>query len=70
MPRKLDENEDATEDSEPWLDVEAIMSPFIKQNRVKITDWFTAEPKSILESGHLVCCVSHGGSNSFHEALW
>lgn len=70
MPRKLNKNENATEYAGTWLDVKAIMSPFINQDRVKITDWFTAEPKSILESGHLVCCVSHGGSNSFHEALW
>jgi len=41
----------------------------IKADRVRIVEWMTASPLAILQSGHVVCSVHHGGSNSFHEAL-
>jgi hypothetical protein len=42
----------------------------IEADQVRIVDWLHAEPQSILQSGHIVLNVNHGGSSSFHEALW
>lgn len=36
---------------------------------VRVTAWLDVEPTSILESGHMVCSVNHGGANSFFEAV-
>ncbi|ATY63705.1 UDP-glucoronosyl and UDP-glucosyl [Cordyceps militaris] len=36
---------------------------------VKVVGWLDVEPTSILESGHAVCSVNHGGANSFFEAI-
>lgn len=37
--------------------------------RVRIQSWLSADPASILESGHIICYVHHGGANSFLEAI-
>lgn len=39
-------------------------------DQIRLTNWVTAEPKSVLESGHIICSVNHGGASSFNEALW
>lgn len=52
-----------------WALVTDELQAYIKQDRVRITDWLVAEPKSVLESKSIVCSVSHGGANSFYEAL-
>ncbi|EQB59522.1 UDP-glucoronosyl and UDP-glucosyl transferase [Colletotrichum gloeosporioides Cg-14] len=52
-----------------WEEFTDILRPELDGDRARITHWFTAEPKSILESGHIVCSIHQGGSNSFHEAL-
>ncbi|GJC80326.1 glycosyltransferase sdnJ [Colletotrichum liriopes] len=70
MPRKLSEDENRSEFWGPWIGFREIMSPYIERDRVWIKYWFIAEPKSILEPGHMICSVNHGGSNSFHEAIW
>lgn len=36
---------------------------------VRVVSWLDVEPISILESGHVVCSVNHGGANSFFEAI-
>ncbi|CAG8958973.1 hypothetical protein HYFRA_00012130 [Hymenoscyphus fraxineus] len=41
----------------------------IGSGRVKILEWLSVDPLAVLQSGHAVCSVHHGGSNSFHEAL-
>jgi hypothetical protein len=38
-------------------------------DRVKVLEWLSVDPLAVLQSGHVVCSVHHGGSNSFHEAL-
>ncbi|KAL6824720.1 UDP-Glycosyltransferase/glycogen phosphorylase [Trichoderma sp. SZMC 28015] len=38
-------------------------------DQIRLTNWVTAEPKSVLESGHIICSVNHGGASSFNEAL-
>ncbi|KAG5762615.1 hypothetical protein H9Q69_005216 [Fusarium xylarioides] len=52
-----------------WALVTDELQAYIKQDRVRITDWLVAEPKSVLESQSIICSVSHGGANSFYEAL-
>jgi hypothetical protein len=37
--------------------------------RIKVQEWLSVDPLAVLQSGHVVCSVHHGGSNSFHEAL-
>lgn len=41
----------------------------MSSGRVKLLEWLTVDPLAVLQSGHVVCSVHHGGSNSFHEAL-
>ena len=41
----------------------------IKNGRVRIEEWLTVDPLAIMLSGHVVCSIHHGGSNSFHEAV-
>ncbi|EEH48457.1 uncharacterized protein PADG_04536 [Paracoccidioides brasiliensis Pb18] len=41
----------------------------LASGRVRIEGWISVEPASLLESGHIVLSVHHGGSNSFHEAI-
>jgi hypothetical protein len=45
------------------------ITPEIQTGRVKITEWMSVDPLAVLQSGHIICSVHHGGSNSFHEAL-
>ncbi|KAF5708583.1 UDP-glycosyltransferase 84B2 [Fusarium globosum] len=52
-----------------WALVTDELQAYIKRDRVRITDWLVAEPKSVLESQSIACSVSHGGANSFYEAL-
>lgn len=46
-----------------------ILGKEIEEDQVRTVNWLKAEPVSLLNSGHVVCQVHHGGSNSFHEAL-
>ena len=36
--------------------------------RVRIESWLEPDPTSLMESGHVICSVRHGGANSFYEA--
>jgi len=45
------------------------ISKELASERVKVLEWLSVDPLSVLQSGHIVCSVHHGGSNSFHEAL-
>ncbi|KAI4847747.1 UDP-glucoronosyl and UDP-glucosyl transferase family protein [Aureobasidium sp. EXF-8845] len=42
----------------------------IEQKRVWIEPWLPAQPITILMTGNIVCMVHHGGSNSYHEAIF
>ncbi|KAL1869448.1 hypothetical protein VTK73DRAFT_3093 [Phialemonium thermophilum] len=53
----------------PWKKVIDVLRPYVDADRVRITEWVKAEPKSVLESGAIVCSVNHGGASSFNEAL-
>ncbi|KAF5974691.1 UDP-glycosyltransferase 84B2 [Fusarium coicis] len=52
-----------------WALVTDELQAYVKQDRVRITDWLIAEPKSVLKLKSIACAVSHGGANSFFEAL-
>ncbi|KAK4684396.1 hypothetical protein P7C73_g5781, partial [Tremellales sp. Uapishka_1] len=36
---------------------------------LRIVQWLDVDPIALLRTGHVVCVVNHGGSNSYHEAL-
>ena len=38
-------------------------------DRMRIVTWLKADPVALLRTGNVICFVSHGGSNSYHEAL-
>lgn len=64
-----DEGRDEGWDGE-WAEVRDVLGRLIDEDRVRVTSWVGAEPKSVLESGAIVCSVNHGGASSFNEALW
>ena len=37
-------------------------------DRVRVVDWLKAEPAAILQTGHVVCMINHGGANSYYDA--
>ncbi|KAH8163600.1 hypothetical protein CIB48_g4642 [Xylaria polymorpha] len=41
----------------------------IDQGRLRVVDWLTVSPASILETGHITASVHHGGANCYHEAI-
>ncbi|KAK4497184.1 hypothetical protein PRZ48_011634 [Zasmidium cellare] len=49
--------------------IRSLIEPFVGSNRLRITPWLRAEPSSLLETGHIVCVVHHGGANSYYEAV-
>ncbi|RSL54893.1 hypothetical protein CEP54_009643 [Fusarium duplospermum] len=53
----------------PGSAVHAVLSNEIDKDRVRIVGWVASEPSSILETGNVVCAVSHGGANSYNEAV-
>lgn len=52
-----------------WETVRAALLPEIEAGRVRIVPWVKADPCAVLQSGHIVCSVHHGGASSHHEAL-
>lgn len=48
--------------------IRALLEPFVKSGRLRIEPWLIAEPSSLLETGHFICAVHHGGANSYYEA--
>ncbi|RYO94776.1 hypothetical protein DL766_000039 [Monosporascus sp. MC13-8B] len=43
--------------------------PFLESGRVKMEQWLEVDPTSLLETGHIVASVHHGGAGCYHEAL-
>ncbi|KAF7552237.1 hypothetical protein G7Z17_g4454 [Cylindrodendrum hubeiense] len=62
---------DAAEDiqNDIYKTIHKILGLEQNEDRIRLTDWVTAEPKSVLESGRIICSVNHGGASSFNEAL-
>ncbi|KAJ3547461.1 hypothetical protein NM208_g1497 [Fusarium decemcellulare] len=53
----------------PESAVHKVLGEEMDLDRVRIVDWLSSEPSSILETGDVICAVSHGGANSFYEAV-
>jgi hypothetical protein len=41
----------------------------IEKGRLRITDWLSVSPVSLLETGDIIASVHHGGANCYHEAI-
>ena len=51
-------------------DLKAILGAELEgDGRVKVRSWLETDPVSLLQSGHVICSVHHGGANSFYEAV-
>ncbi|KAI1105960.1 hypothetical protein F4804DRAFT_303022 [Jackrogersella minutella] len=47
----------------------APLRPFFEDGRVKMESWLAVEPTALLETGHIIASVHHGGAGCFNEAL-
>ncbi len=45
------------------------LQPFLDNGRLRVSNWLSVEPISLLQSGQIVLSVHHGGANSYHEAI-
>ncbi|KAI0914220.1 hypothetical protein F4823DRAFT_573654 [Ustulina deusta] len=45
------------------------LRPFLEDGRLRIESWLDVQPVSLLETGHIVASVHHGGAGCYHEAL-
>jgi len=57
------------EDEDRHKAVAQLLSKEIAAGRIRIERWLTVEPAALVESGHIVCSVHHGGANSYFEAV-
>lgn len=53
-------------DDETWR---PLLEEFIANDRIRVSRWLTVDPAALLESGHIVASVHHGGANCYHEAI-
>ncbi|KAM5344865.1 hypothetical protein ACJ41O_010727 [Fusarium nematophilum] len=53
----------------PGSQMHEILGREMDEARVRIVEWLTSEPNSILGTGEVICSVTHGGANSFYEAI-
>jgi hypothetical protein len=45
------------------------VSKEIKDRRLRVEKWLGIDPAAIMETGHIVASVHHGGANCFFEAV-
>ncbi|KAK5627441.1 hypothetical protein RRF57_003156 [Xylaria bambusicola] len=45
------------------------LRPFIESGRLKMESWLDVQPVTLLETGHIILSVHHGGAGCYHEAL-
>ncbi|KAF2973329.1 hypothetical protein GQX73_g356 [Xylaria multiplex] len=45
------------------------LRPFLESGRLRIESWLDVQPVSLLETGHIVASVHHGGAGCYSEAL-
>ncbi|CAJ2513822.1 Uu.00g019410.m01.CDS01 [Anthostomella pinea] len=50
-------------------DFAVALRPFIASGRVRMENWLATDPTALLEMGHIVASVHHGGSCCYHEAI-
>ncbi|KAI0203444.1 hypothetical protein F4808DRAFT_19934 [Astrocystis sublimbata] len=41
----------------------------IDEGRLRVVDWLSVSPSSIMDTGHVTASVHHGGANCYHEAI-
>lgn len=63
LQRHPDDQEDVFEEAE------RILNDLMDENRIRVVSWLDAEPLALLETGHFVCSVHHGGANTWFEAI-
>lgn len=66
---KLKRTTEGTSWDGEWEAVRDALRPEVEADRVRIVAWVEADPCAVLQSGHVVCSVHHGGASSHHEAL-
>ena len=50
-------------------EVKALVQKYIGSGRLRVEKWLGADPTSLLETGHVVASVHHGGAGCYHEAV-
>jgi hypothetical protein len=51
------------------LDWRTLVAPLETTQRVKVVQWLSVDPSSLMETGHIVAHVTHGGAGGFHESI-
>jgi hypothetical protein len=51
------------------FDWEALVKPLEATQRVKVTQWLSVDPSSLMETGHIAAFVTHGGAGGFHDSI-
>jgi hypothetical protein len=59
----------AKEDNYPDANYMLPVKDDVEKGRLRITEWLTVSPVSLMETGHIVASVHHGGANCYHEAI-
>lgn len=58
-----------SKESEYSDDFKLPVQEFIDNGRLRLASWLHVDPTSILESGHVIASVHHGGANCYHETV-
>ena len=48
--------------------ISEILARELTSGQIRVVKWLMVDPLAILQSGHVICSVHHGGANSFYEA--
>ncbi|KAK8135475.1 hypothetical protein PG984_003415 [Apiospora sp. TS-2023a] len=56
-------------DSEFGDEFKAPLKGYIAGDRIRISSWLPIDAMAMMETGHIIASVHHGGANSYHEAL-
>ena len=56
-------------DTGPGSAVHGILGREMDRDTVRIVEWVKGEPAALLDSGAVVCSITHGGASSFYEAV-
>ena len=51
------------------FDWQAVVEPLEATQRVRATQWLSVDPSSLMETGHIVAHVTHGGAGGYHESI-
>lgn len=51
------------------FDWQAVIEPLEATQHVRATQWLSVDPSSLMETGHIVAHVTHGGAGGYHESI-